>query len=314
MNNVSTKEEGETSEDPVEPTFSLALEAWNPSSDDFVTASSEEQVIPDDSMIHTLDTAVCNMGHSSNESTSLTREVEIVTQSESTISNAMSDPSADLGTDSRMTVQTRFAHANLPAALNSISCDHQSNSLLSSPLRHMQIGHKKVNFSPQQKTLSTVLAEVGSEQCLVYENDTQDDSFCSLTTENSTPCDNNEDIIARPLTLTRSAPTTKQEKVAAHGSALTLPKWKLVSKLFRRRTTSSISDIDDSHTDMDTPETPRLFKKKLYQLDAKIVSEQLTIMDGEMLRKIKPDELIGGAWVGKNKVGSTVFALHSHLD
>ena len=65
---------------------------------------------------------------------------------------------------------------------------------------------------------------------------------------------------------------------------------------------------------MDTPETPRLFKKKLYQLDAKIVSEQLTIMDGEMLRKIKPDELIGGAWVGKNKVGSTVFALHSHLD
>ena len=242
MNNVSTKEEGETSEDPMEPTFFSALEAWSPSSDDFVTASSEEQVIPDNGMIHTLDTAVCNMGHSCNESTSLTREVEIVTQSENTISNAMPHSGADPATNSSMTVQAGLAY---------------------------------------------VLS------------------------------DNNEDITARPLTPTTSVPITKQEKgvtMAGHGSALTLPKRNLVSKLFRQRTTSSVSDIDDSHNDMDTPETPRLFKKKLYQLDSKMVAAQLALLDAEMLRNIKPDELKGGAWVGKNKVGSTVFALHSHLD
>ena len=242
LDNVPINEEGETSE---EPTSSLALEACNPSSDDFVIVSSyssEEQVMPDDDKIHTLDTTVCNMGHSCNESTSLTREVEIVMQSESTISNAMSHSGADPATNSSMTVQAGLAY---------------------------------------------VLS------------------------------DNNEDITARPLTPTMSVPTTKREKgvtMAGHGSALTLPKRNLVSKLFHRRTTSSVSDIDDSHNDMDTPETPRLFKKKLYQLDSKMVAAQLALLDAEMLKNIKPDELKGGAWVGKNKVGSTVFALHSHLN
>ena len=244
LNNVSINQEGEKSEEQVEATSSSALEGCNPSSDDFVIVSSyssEEQVIPDDDKIHTLDTAVCNMGHSCNESTSLTREVEIVTQSESTISNAMSHSGADLATDSSMTVQAGLAF---------------------------------------------VLS------------------------------DNNEDITVRPLTPTASVPITKQEKgatMAAHASTFTLPKWNLVSKLFRQRTTSSISDINDSHMDMDTLETPRLFKKKLYQLDSKILAKELMLLDGEMLRNIKPDELKGGAWVGKNKVGSTVFALHSHL-
>lgn len=307
LDNVSINEEGETSEEQAESTFSTALEAWTPSNDDFVTTSSdsnEVQVIPDDDMIRTLDTAVCNKGHSRNKSTSLTRGVQIVTRSESIISKAMSDPGAEPGADSRMTVQAGLAYANLPAVLKSLSCDHRSNSFLSSPLRHTQIRGKKVKFSPRQRTFSTALAEDGSEQCLVYENDTQDDSYCSLTPENSTPSDNNEDITPRPLTPTRSVPITKQEKgatIAGHGSALTLPKRKLVSKLFRRRTTSSISDIDDSHTDMDTPETPRLFKKKIYQLDSKMLAAQLVLLDAEMLRKIKPDELKGGAWVGKNK-------------
>ena len=44
------------------------------------------------------------MGHSCNESTSLTREVEIVTQPESTISNAMSHSGANLAADSSMKV------------------------------------------------------------------------------------------------------------------------------------------------------------------------------------------------------------------
>ena len=245
LDNVSINEEGEISEEQVEPTSSLALEACNSSSDDFVIVSSyssEEQVIPDDNNIHTLDMAVCNMGHSCNESTSLTREVEIVMQSESTISNAMSHSGADPATNSSMTVQAGLAH---------------------------------------------VLS------------------------------DNNEDITARPLTPTISVPITKQEKgvtIAGHGSALTLPKRNLVSKLFSQRTTSSVSDIDDSHKDIDTPKTPRLFKKKLYQLDSKMVAAQLALLDDEMLRNIKLDELKGGACVGKNKVGSTVFALHSHLD
>ena len=246
LDNVSINEEGETSEEQVEPTSSLALEACSPRSDDFVIVSSyssEEQVIPDDDKIHTLDTVVCNMGHLCNESTSLTREVEIVmTQSENTISNAMSHSGADPATNSSMTVQAGLAY---------------------------------------------VLS------------------------------DNNEDITARPLTPTTSVPITKQEKgvtMAGHVSALTLPKRNLVSKLFRRHTTSSVSDIGDSHKDMDTLETPRLFKKKLYQLDSKMVAAQLALLDSQMLRNIKPDELKGGAWVGKNKVGSTVFALLSHLD
>lgn len=322
LDNISINEEGDTSKDEeVEKTFSTALEAWTPSSDDFVTASShssEAQVMPDDDKIRTLDTAVCNKGHSRNKSTSLTRGVQIVTRSDSSVSNAMSDPGADPRIDSRMTVQSGLTYANLPAVLRSISYDHRSDCFLSSPLRHTQIRGKKVKFSPRQKTFSTVATDDGSEQCLIYENDTQDDSFCSITPDNSTPSDNNEDnITPRALTPTRSVPTTRQEKVAtlaAHGSGLTLPKRKLVSKLFRRRTTSSISDIDDSHMDMDLAETPRLLKKKFYQLDPKMIAAQLVLLDADMLRKIKPEELKGGAWVGKNKVGSTMFTLPSHHD
>ena len=316
---MSINEEGDTSKEEVGKTFSTALEAWTPSSDEFVTASSysnEAQVIPDDDKIRTLDTAVCNKGHSRNKSTSLTRGVQIVTRSDSTISSAASDPGGD-------PKQTGLAYANIPAVLKSISYDYRcssSNSFLSSPLRHTQIRGKKVKFSPRQKTFSTLPRDDSSEQCLIFENGTQDDSFCSITPENSTPSDNNEDVTTtlRPLTPTRSVPTTKQERGAslvAHGSPFTLPKRKLVAKLFRRRTASSISDIDDSsNMDMESPETPRLTKKKLHQMDPKVVASQLVLLDAEMLRKIKPEELKGGAWVGKNKVGSTVFTLHSHGD
>ena len=308
LDNTSISEEGDTNKEEMDKPCSSALEAWTPSSD-FVTASScEDTVIPDDK-IRTLDTAVCNKGHSRNKSTSLTRGVQIVTRSDSTVSTAMSDPGA---------VQPGLAYANLPAVLRSISCDHRSNSFLSSPLRHTQIRGKKVKFSPRQKTFSTCPTDdSGSEQCLVYENDTQDDSFCSITPENSTtPTDIDDNVTPTPLTPIRSTPTTKQEKgatLAAHGPgvALTLPKRKLVSKLFRRRTTSSISDIDDSHTDVDIPETPKVFKKKFYQMDPKMVAAQLVLLDAELLRKIKPEELKGGAWVGKNKVSSTVFILCS---
>lgn len=304
--NLSINEEGDTSREEVGKTFSTALEAWTPSSDDFATASSysnEVHVMPDDDKIRTLDTAVCNKGHSRNKSTSLTRGVQIVTRSDSTVSSAASDPGADPR-------QTGLAYANISAVLRSISCDYRSNSFLSSPLRHTQIRGKKVKFSPRQKTFSMLPRDDGSEECLIFENDTQDNSFCSITPDNSTPSDNNEDVTTlRPLTPTRSVPTTKQEKgasLAAHGSPFTLPKRKLVAKLFRRRTASSISDIDDSsHMDMESPELPRLLKKKLYQMDPKLLASQLVLLDAEMLRKIKPDELQGGAWVGKNKVGST---------
>ena len=314
--NMSINEEDDTSREEVGKTFSTALEAWTPSSDDFATASSysnEVQVMPDDDKIRTLDTAVCNKGHSRNKSTSLTRGVQIVTRSDSTISSAASDPGADQK-------QTGLAYANISAVLRSISYDYRSNSFLSSPLRHTQIRGKKVKFSPRQKTFSMLPRDDGSEQCLVFENDTQDDSFCSITPENSTPSDNNEDMTTtlRPLTPIRSVPTTKQEKgasLAVHGSPFTLPKRKLVAKLFRRRTASSISDIDDSsHMDMESSELPKSLKKKLYQMDPKILASQLVLLDAEMLRKVKPEELQGGAWVGKNKVGSTVFALHSHGD
>ena len=46
-----------------------------------------------------------------------------------------------------------------------------------------------------------------------------------------------------------------------------------------------------------------------------MVASQLVLLDAEMIRKIKPDELKGGAWVGKNKVGLfKMFILHSHGD
>ena len=182
--------------------------------------------------------AVCNMGHSCNESTSLTIEVEIMTQSESTISNAMSHSGADPATNSSMTVQAGLAY---------------------------------------------VLS------------------------------DNNEDITARPPTPTTSVPITKQEKgvtMDAHGSAFTLPKQILVSKLFRQCATSSVSDIDDSHKDMDTLETPRLFKKKLYQLDSKMVAAQLALLDAEMLRNIKPDELKGAMELGLERTRLVQQCLH----
>lgn len=315
LDNMSMHEEGDTSKDEVEKTFS-AMEAWTPASDDFVTASSyssESQMLLDDDKIRTLNTVVCHKGHSRNKSTSLTRGVKIVTRSDSTVSNAVSDPGTDLRTDSN----SGLAYTNKPAVLKSISFDYRSrsNSFLASPFRHTQIRGKKVKFSPRQKMFSTLPVDDDSEQCLIYENDTQDDSYCSITPENSTPSDNNEDTTPILLTPTTPAAATKHDRRESsihHATTFTPPKRKLVARLFRRRTTSSISDIDDgSHLETDSPETFRPLKKKLYQLDPKLVAAQLVLLDAEMLRRIKPDELKGGAWVGKNKVGVTVFISHS---
>ena len=304
LDSISISEEGETSREEVEKTFSSALEAWTPSSNDYTTASSfsnEVPVIPNDDQIRTLDTAVRNKGHSRNKSTSLTQGVQIVSRSDSSVSSAASDPGANPS-------QCGLAYANIPAVLKSISYDYRSNSFLSSPLRHTQIRGKKVKFSPRQKTFAALPRDDGSEECLIFENDTQESSFCTITPDNSVPFED-QTATLRPLTPTRSVPTTKQEKgasLAGHGSTYTLPKRKLVAKLFRRRTASSISDIDDSsHMDMETVETQKLMKKKLHQMDPKLLASQLVLLDAEMLRKIKPEELKGGAWVGKNKVGST---------
>jgi len=326
LDSMSMHKEGDTSNGQVEKTVTSTLEAWTQSSDDFVTASSSSgpQVLPDDDKIRTLDTAMCDRGHSRNKSTSLTRGVQIMTRSDSTVSSAMSDPGAGPRVGSGMTVQSGLAYTNIPAIVKSISYDYQSrgagtNSFLSSPLRHTQIRGKKVKFSPRQKTFSMLPVDDG-EECLIFENGTQDDSFCSITPEDSIPSDNNEESTTpRPITPTRSFPTTKQERGAplnVHNLQFTPPKRKLVARLFRRRTTSSISDIDDgSHLEMDSPETFRPMKKKLHQLDPKVVASQLVLLDAEMIRKIKPDELKGGAWVGKNKVGLfKMFILHSHGD
>lgn len=111
-----------------------------------------------------------------------------------------------------------------------------------------------------------------------------------------------------PIILTRSVPTTKREIRSALGykGTSTPPKRNLVARLFRRRrTTSSTSDVDNlSRTETESTETPRLLKKKLHQMDPKLVASQLVLIDSEMLRKIKLEELKGGAWVGKNKVSS----------
>ena len=260
LGNTSISEEGDTNKEEMDQTYSLALEAWTPSNDATTSSCKETQVIPDDK-IHTLDTTVSNKGHSHNESTSLTRGVQIVTRSDSTLSAVMSGPGAG---NFGKTVQFELTYANLHSILQSVSCSSQSKSFLSLPLRHTQIRDKKVRFSPKQRVCATYLTgDSGSERCLIYEYNTEDDSFCIIMPENSsTPIDNNEDsITSTPLMPIRSAPTSKQEKramLAAHdlGLALTLPKQKLVSKLFCRCTTNSISDFDDSHTDVDSAETP----------------------------------------------------------
>jgi hypothetical protein len=40
---------------------------------------------------------------------------------------------------------------------------------------------------------------------------------------------------------------------------------------------------------------------KLYKSDPRAVAEELTVLDGEMLRRIKPQELRNGAWMKKEK-------------
>ena len=48
--------------------------------------------------------------------------------------------------------------------------------------------------------------------------------------------------------------------------------------------------------------------KKLHLYDSREVAAELSMMDGELLRKIDPDELKHGAWMKKNKVGRTFGA------
>ena len=42
--------------------------------------------------------------------------------------------------------------------------------------------------------------------------------------------------------------------------------------------------------------------RKLHLCSARELAEQLTLVDAEMLRRISPDELKNGAWMGKDKV------------
>ncbi|XP_065910827.1 uncharacterized protein [Dysidea avara] len=291
-------------------TSSSLLQAWSQiSSDEYVTATSELDSQANNSRIRTLDTAVWNKGHTRNKSTSVTRGVQIMSRSNSTVSATASDPGADPRVDSGMVVESGLAYTNHTAVLRSVSCDCQPGSFdrnlfLASPLRHKQIRGKKVKFSPRQNMLTTSLLPVDddSEQCLIFENGTldhkQDHRNCA-TPESLTPPED-----GTPITPTRSVPTTKHEKGGSLGFGVmfTPPKRKLVSRLFRRRTTSSISDVDDlSRTEMESPETSKPLKKKLHQMDPKLVASQLVLIDAEMLRKIKLEELKGGAWVGKNK-------------
>ena len=41
---------------------------------------------------------------------------------------------------------------------------------------------------------------------------------------------------------------------------------------------------------------------RLYKLDAKAVAEELTVLDAEIFRRIKVNELRSGAWTKKDKV------------
>jgi len=310
LDNMSMHDENENGR---QKTSSL-LQAWGQaSSDEYATATSELDTQDDNSKVRTLDTAVWNKGHTRNKSTSVTRGVQIMSRSNSTVSATASDPGADPRVDSGMVVESGLAYANRTAVLRSVSCDYQPGSsdrnlFLASPLRHKQIRGKKVKFSPRQNMLAMSLlpTDDDSEECLIFENDTLDrkqDNSNSATPESLTPP---EDSI--PITPTRSVPTTKHERggTLGYGAMFTPPKRKLVSRLlFRRRTTSSIGDVDDlSRTEMESPETPKPLKKKLHQMDPKVVASQLVLIDSEMLRKIKLEELKGGAWVGKNKVSS----------
>ena len=294
-------------------TSSSLLQAWGQiSSDEYATATSELDPQDDNSKTRTLDTAVCNKGHTRNKSTSVTRGVQIVSRSNSTVSATASDPGADPRAESGTMVESGLAYTNCTAVLRSVSCDYQPgsldrNSFLASPLRHKQIRGKKVKFSPRQNMFTTSLlpADDDSEQCLIFENDLldrkQEHSNCA-TPDSLTPPED-----STPITPTRSLPTSRHERgsTLGYGAMFTPPKRKLVSRLFRRRTTSSISDVDDlSRTEMESSETPKPLKKKLHQMDPKLVASQLVLIDSEMLRKINLEELKGGAWVGKNKVSS----------
>lgn len=42
--------------------------------------------------------------------------------------------------------------------------------------------------------------------------------------------------------------------------------------------------------------------RRLYQFPAREVTMELTLMDGEMLRRISPEEIKNGAWMDKAKV------------
>ena len=63
----------------------------------------------------------------------------------------------------------------------------------------------------------------------------------------------------------------------------------LVAKLLHRHcTTSSIGDVYDlSRAEMESPGATKQLKKKLHQMDPKLVASQLVLIDSEMLRKIK---------------------------
>ena len=52
--------------------------------------------------------------------------------------------------------------------------------------------------------------------------------------------------------------------------------------------------------------------KKLYLYSSLEVAEELCVMDGELLRKIDPEELSNGAWMKKNKVRKNcpIITLH----
>ena len=301
LDNMSLQDEDENSREKTS-----LLQAWShTSSDEYTTATSELDPQTDNNKIRTLDTAVCNKGHTRNKSTSVIQGVHIMSRSNSTVSATASDPGADPRVVSGMMVESGLAYANRTVVMRSVSCDYQPGSLdrnpfLASPLRHKQFRGKKVKFSPRQNMLVTCQLPVDddSEQCLIYENG--QDRNCATPVSLTPP----EDI---PITPTRSVPITKLERgdTSGYGGTFTPPKRKLVSRLFRRRTASSMSDVDDlSRTEMESPEISRLSKKKLHQMDPKLVASQLVLIDSEMLRKIKLEELKGGAWVGKNKVSS----------
>ena len=67
-------------------------------------------------------------------------------------------------------------------------------------------------------------------------------------------------------------------------------------------------DDDFSSPSGSVPSTPvhvssTHLPKKLHLYDSFEVAQELSMLDGELLRKIDPDELKNGAWMKKDKVG-----------